>query len=249
MDSIRTVQRAIDILNCFSIHESELTLTEIASKIGLAKSTTTRLLGTLELNNCVAKNPDTMKYRLGHKLHYLGFVAGKSLKLTEVARPIMDELRDEVSETVNLYMLEDVWRVCIMQSESVHELRHLVRLGEKMPLWLGASGKVMLSNRMDVWEKLLKTRASEVEPFKGVQEQFARIQDQGFATSIGEREAGLSAVAAPIYNGNGQVFASLSISGPSPRFTKEQLERSKTPLIAAAAKISQFNGFLQKRNE
>ncbi|NQD53285.1 helix-turn-helix domain-containing protein, partial [Bacillus altitudinis] len=86
---LRTVQRALDILSCFSEERQELTLTDISKEMNLAMSTTTRLLKALEMNHFVEKNQETMKYRLGQRLYLLGYIAGKSIKLRELAKPLM----------------------------------------------------------------------------------------------------------------------------------------------------------------
>lgn len=114
---LRTVQRALDILSCFSEERQELTLTDISKEMNLAMSTTTRLLKALEMNHFVEKNQETMKYRLGQRLYLLGYIAGKSIKLRELAKPLMYTLRDETKETVNLYVLDHKSRVCIEQAE------------------------------------------------------------------------------------------------------------------------------------
>lgn len=124
----RTVQRALDILYCFSEERQELTLTDISKEMNLAMSTTTRLLKALEMNHFVEKNPDTMKYRLGQRLYLLGYIAGKSIKLRELAKPLMYALRDETKETVNLYVMDATSRVCIEQAEGRNRFDILSRL-------------------------------------------------------------------------------------------------------------------------
>ncbi|WP_235426948.1 IclR family transcriptional regulator [Cohnella kolymensis] len=148
-ESLRTVQRALDILNCFSLEQPELSLTEISNQINLAKSTTTRLLATLEHNQMISKNSSTLKYKLGQRLYYLGYITGKSTKIREAAKPVMDQLRDLIKETVNLYVLENDYRVCFEQSEGLESIRHSAKIGEPIPLWDGASGHVLLAYQDD----------------------------------------------------------------------------------------------------
>lgn len=237
-DSLRTVQRAIDILNCFTLEQPELSLTEIAKKIDLAKSTTTRLLGTLELNNLVSKNPNTLKYKLGHRLYYLGYITGRSIKIREVAKPIMDVLRDFTKETVNLYILENDYRVCLEQSEGAMSIRHLVKIGERLPLWAGAGGKAILAYQSDEYkDDIFKSVDSSLKLMKLMSE-LKEIHQEKYAASRDEREVGSSAVASPIFDVNGDVRAALSVSGPSIRFTDEKIALLKDHVIDAAQKIS-----------
>ncbi|BDG43934.1 IclR family transcriptional regulator [Saccharococcus caldoxylosilyticus] len=240
---LRTVQRAIDILYCFTLEEQELSLTEIANKISLAKSTTTRLLSTLEQNNLVVKDPVTLKYRLGQGIYYLGHIAGKSIKIREIARPIMEQLRNKTRETVNLYMLERDSRVCVEQCEGLQSIRHMVKIGEKLPLWAGAGGKAILAYQSPAFQQKIFEQVPSKERLTQLKEELEKIKLQQCAASIDEREVGSAAVAAPIFNINGEVKACLSVSGPTNRFTSEVIEKYKLFVKEGAKAISEKLGY------
>ncbi|SFI78772.1 IclR family transcriptional regulator [Thermoflavimicrobium dichotomicum] len=240
---LRTVQRALDILYCFTVEEQELTLTEIANKINLAKSTTTRLLATLEQNDFILKDPNTLKYRLGQGLYYLGYIAGKSIKIREIAKPIMERLRDETRETVNLYILDKESRVCIEQCEGLQSIRHLVKIGEKLPLWAGAGGKVLLAYQSEAFQQQIFKQVPSKERLETLQKELPEIRLQQCASSIDEREVGSAAVAAPVFNINHEVTASLSVSGPTNRFTPEIINQLKELVKVNAMEISQKLGY------
>jgi len=242
---LRTVQRAIDILYCFTLEEQELTLTEIANKISLAKSTTTRLLSTLEQNNLVLKDPDTLKYRLGQGLYYLGHIAGKSIKVREISKPIMEQIRDQTRETVNLYILDKDSRVCVEQCEGLQSVRHMVKIGEKLPLWAGAGGKVLLAYQSVVFQSQIFEQIPSQERLEYLKKELEEIKIQQCASSIDEREIGSAAVAAPIFDINHEVKACLSISGPTNRFTPEIIDKYKRLVIEGSNLISQKLGYLE----
>ncbi|EXX90688.1 IclR family transcriptional regulator [Paenibacillus darwinianus] len=244
-ESLRTVQRAIDILNCFSFEQAELSLTEIANKIDLAKSTTTRLLATLENNGFVQKNPNSLKYKLGHRLYYLGSISGRSIKVRQVAKPIMDDLRDFTKETVNLHVLEQHYRVCIEQSEGVMSIRHLVRIGERLPLWAGAGGKAILAYQGEAFQESILQTVDNGPKLQKLRAELATIASEHFTSSMDEREVGLAAVASPIFDVNGEVKASLSVSGPSVRFSEERIMLLKDHVGEAAKKISMMMGHME----
>ena len=239
---LRTVQRALDILFCFSVEEQELNLTEIANRINLAKSTTTRLLATLEQNNLIYKNPDTLKYKLGHALFYLGHVAKKSIGIVEFAKPIMQRIRDETRETVNLYVLEGTYRVCIEQYEGLQSVKHLVRIGEQLPLWAGAGGKVLLAYQPASFQEQIFQSVPSPERLESLRLELPEIRKEQCAASIDEREVGSAAVAAPIFNLDQEVRACLSISGPSSRFTPEAIRAFKNIAREGAREISRYLG-------
>ncbi|MBO1003258.1 IclR family transcriptional regulator [Pseudogracilibacillus auburnensis] len=240
---IRSVQRAIDILQCFGKNSEELTLTEISNETGLAKSTTTRLLATLEENNFLEKEVTSGKYRLGRQLYFLGHAAGRSMELKEVSQPAMVRLRDQVKETVNLYVIEGEHRVCIQQFESLQSVKHMIQIGQKLPLTVGASGKVLLAYQPrkfidDVMEiqRMVKSKSELLTELN-------QIVMEKYAESIEERELGTSAAAAPVFNINGEVIAALSISGPAQRFNPKKVTDLKTILVASALEISTNMGY------
>lgn len=243
---LRTVQRALDILYCFSEERQELTLTDISKEMNLAMSTTTRLLKALEMNHFVEKNQDTLKYRLGQRLYLLGYIAGKSIKLRELAKPLLYKLRDETKETVNLYVLDQTNRVCIEQAEGLQSIRHLVKVGEKLPLYAGAGGKVMLAFQSEEFQqKVLASEADHVTRANW-QKECACILETSTACSIDEREVGSAAVAAPIFNIHGEVEACLSISGPTHRFTAEVIPQLQEKVKEHAQWLSKQLGYDMK---
>ncbi|GAJ97842.1 IclR family transcriptional regulator [Geomicrobium sp. JCM 19055] len=223
-DSLRTVQRALDILDCFSMEKQELTLTEISNMIELAKSTTTRMLSTLETNGLIIKNESTMKYKLGHKLYYLGSIAGKSFDIKEVAKPVMSRLRELTSETVNLYTIANDRRICIEQFEGFRPLRHLVSLGQPLPLFAGAGGKVLLAYQSPAFQERIFKQMNNPERLEVLKRDLKQIKEQGYAVTHEEREQGLSAISAPIFNQDGEVHYCISISGLAQRFTEDNVD-------------------------
>lgn len=244
--AIRSVQRAIDVLNCFSWEKKELGLIEIATLIDLPKSTTFRLVQTLTKNGLLKRDARTGRYLLGTKLYYFGNIVKDSMELRCLAGPVMAEIRDETRETVNLYVLEGTRRVCIEQVESPLGLRRMVRIGEQFPLWVGASGKLLLAY-MDPGgrEKVIREAlavSSNLNPDELLR-QLPEIRQRQYSVSHGEREQGASSVAAPIFNAEGKVEAALAISGVSARFGRDEVERFIRVVKKGAGKISAELGY------
>ncbi|MGE6631968.1 IclR family transcriptional regulator [Bacillus sp. NPDC077027] len=245
---LRTVQRALDILYCFSEERQELTLTEISKEMNLAMSTTTRLLKALETNDFIEKNQETLKYRLGQKIYLLGHIAGKSIQLREIAKPLMYKLRDETKETVNLYVIDQTSRICIEQAEGLQSIRHLVKIGEKLPLYAGAGGKVLLAfQKEDFRGIVLEQMADKVSRVK-LEEELQKTLETYIAISVDEREVGSAAVASPIFNIHGEVKACLSISGPTHRFTDDVIPKLEQQVRQYAMHLSEKLGYISKHN-
>lgn len=239
----RSLQRAIDILNSFDACHPELTLTEIAEKTKLAKSTVTRLLTTLELNSFIEKDPKTLRYKLGKQLILLGETAGKSFQLEEQAEMVMDVLHKQTKETVHLYVPEGKHRVCIKQLESPYSVKHLVRLGENQELSMSASGKVFLAYQEKEFVKEIIKEEKPKKTFEELLKDFELIRKEKFAESTDENEKGISAVASPIFNSTGNVVASISISGPSNRFVPSERPEVKELLKESANEVSKKLGY------
>ncbi|WP_422443952.1 IclR family transcriptional regulator [Thermoanaerobacterium sp. DL9XJH110] len=248
-NGIRSVQRALSILLCFSWEQQEMSLIEICKKISLPKSTTSRLLATLENEGFLERNYVTKKYKLGPKLYYLGLVARQGLDLRNVALPIMKELRETTRETVNLYVKEGEQRVCFEQVESPLSLKRSAKIGDRFPLWAGASGKSFLAY-MDAEDvaKIMETARSltknTIVDKEMMQKELEKIRRQGYAVSIEEREQGVSAVASPVFDVSGKMIASLSVSGPSFRFTEDKIKQFGCQVKEAATAISRKLGYI-----
>jgi IclR family transcriptional regulator, KDG regulon repressor len=241
-EGIRTVQRALDIIDCFTKEKPYLNLTEISQKVGLPASTTSRFLATLEQNDYLEKDASTLRYKLGKKIFYLGHLAGESIDLRTIAKPIMEELRNETKETINLYILRDVHRICIDQLGGLNNISHTVNIGENYPLWAGAGGKAILAFQDEPF--IHSVIATATHPTPNLFNELSEIRINHSCYSIDEEVVGSSAVSSPIFTINGNVEASLSIAGPTSRFNQENRERYQKLVKEAAALISSKMGYL-----
>lgn len=245
--SVRTLSRALSILKAFTWEEREMTLTEIAEKISLAKSTTLRLLAALEEEGFIYKNEKTNHYKLGFDLYYLGLIAKESMDIRSVSRPHMENITHQTKETTNLYLLDGYDRVCFEQVESPMAIKRTVRIGERYPIWAGATGRSILAF-MDrkLWQEMSGslvrlTEHTVVEPEAFLQE-LEKIRQQGYAVSVGEKDYEVGCVAAPIFDSTQKVIGCLSVSGPKFRFP-EDTDFFAQLITDAADKISRKLGY------
>lgn len=225
--TVRAVERALDILLCFAGSETELGLSDIAKRIGLHKSTVHRLLASLESKGFIRRHPQTEKYRLGWSVLELVSNVYQSDDLSSIVSPEMTRLRDLLGETISLYVLSGIERIRIQAIESKQPVRRVANVGRRLPLYVGASGKVLLAYSSEELLEELMTDSSwppelSRDEFRHALQQ---VREAGYAVSIEEREPGAAAVAAPIRGRNGEAVAALSISGPVDRFTPEAVER------------------------
>ncbi|AIQ66812.1 IclR family transcriptional regulator [Paenibacillus graminis] len=241
--TVRAVERALDILLCFT-QESDLSLTEIASKISLHKSTVHRLLTTLEEKGFLLRNEATEKYRLGIRIWELSTHLPTLDEPAALLLPAMEKLRDQLGETVSLYLRDGLERVRIQAVQSRQAIRRVAQIGARLPLSVGASSKVLAAYAPhEVQTRLLADPNWPEAVDKSVYlEQLQEITRLGYATSFEEREPGAAAVAVPIVGRAGKVVAALSLSGPVSRLSREMLEDYAVVLAENAAEMGLMMG-------
>lgn len=239
--NVRAVERALDILLCFT-DATDLGLSEISSRLSLHKSTVHRLLATLENKGFLIRDVETEKYRLGFRIWELSANLTHNDDPATMLLPEMERLRDLVEETISLYVRDGMERIRIQAVQSKQPIRRVAPIGARMPLTVGASSKVLVAYAdAAVARELLEdpdwpdfvSRESYVE-------QLEQIRQQGFATSVEERELGTAAVAAPIFNRNGQLVASIAASGPSNRLTQEKMSQYASFIKEAAYRMGKM---------
>lgn len=238
-DTVRAVERAFAVLNCFTLDEPRLTLIQISEKIALPMSTTLRLLTTL-VKMDVLKRLEDKTYTLGGRMYLLGVVAKAHYQPHHVIQPYMQRLRDETKEAVSLYGygLDGECRVCYEHVPSLLTMRCVVRVGDCFELWAGASGKVLLAYAPeDIVKRELKklspiTRSTIIDETAFLEE-LAVTRGQDYAISLGEREDGIISLAVPIFDWHGKAVYALSVAGPALRFTEANA-------IALAPKLQQI---------
>jgi IclR family KDG regulon transcriptional repressor len=232
--TVRAVERAMDILLCF-VAVKELSLTEISSKVSLHKSTVHRLLASLEGKGFILRDGATEKYRLGFRLWELSANLIQSDDMGVVLLPEMERLRDQVGETISLYVLDGNERVRVQAVQSNQAIRRVAPVGARMPLFVGASSKILLAYAdEEVQERVLNTASGSNLDRKALVQMLAETRKLGYATSIEEREPGAAAVSAPIFSRGNKLMASLAVSGPANRLTQDKM-LEHVPLIIDAA--------------
>lgn len=196
------------------------TLAEVVSGTGIPRPTAHRLLAALEAHHLVAR--DNGRYKLGLRLLGWGEVAAAGTNLVEIARPVLENLRDASGESVQLYVREGDRRVCVAAIErSGGGLRDMVPVGSVLPLEFGSGGKVLLA-----WSK----DAEDTEELR-------EVRHRGWAESVAERESGVASVSAPVFGPGGKLRAAVSVSGPVSRLGKSPGERLSGVVFSAAREI------------
>ncbi|MCW6003339.1 IclR family transcriptional regulator [Micromonospora sp. CPCC 205371] len=235
---VRSVQRALDILGLLTEDRPTISVREIIEATGLAKTTVLRMLSTLEQSGLLWATANG--YMAGPGLWRWAHLVQRSWELPPDTQRSMRELAMRQRETVNVYVVRDMYRVCIAQQEGPQPLRHVVHVGDELPMWAGASAKILLRDASPaLLDRIARSSPYGPKHVKRLREWIDEAAVKGYAESHGEREEGLSAVAAPIIGGSGQVIAALGLSGPTVRFTETRVAEFAADLMRMARQMSE----------
>jgi DNA-binding IclR family transcriptional regulator len=246
----KSVDKAIAVLNCFSLEKPILGVGDISGLTGYTKSTVSRLLTTLQKHGCVERAGGHGKYQLGYRINLWANMGVRQNNLVNIARPAMENLRDKCGEEIALYVIEGDRRVCVDRVESLHEIAKVGPVGTYYPLHAGASGKVLLAylpedqrNAIIGKGRLDKYTSLTITDYKKLEKDLEAIRQKGYAVSRGEREPDAFSVTAPVWDAGSRVVASISISGPNFRLTDKQLKKDIQEILTASKEISYKLGY------
>ena len=244
-DSVRSVERALSLLECFSHSSRRLTLNDLMEASALPKTTVVRLITSLENKKFLEKDPSGTGYRLGKVLFRLGHVVEADMDLIAVAQPTMRECAQRTLESVEVNVVIDDSRVCITKIDSVRTLRHVIPVGKRLPLYRGGSGKLLLAHMpREQQERILIEHESELgTSVAKVLAELDEIKRRGYVVSIGNRLAGAIAISAPIRDAAGEVVAGFAISGAAARYDDAEVNKVLAEVLAGAREISQDLGY------
>ena len=244
---VQSVERAVTILEILA-RAGEAGVTEMASEIGVHKSTAFRLVSTLEKSGLVEQSEDRGKYRLGVGLLRLAGATTARLDVVQEARPICRKLSSDTGETVNIAVLWDRSAFYLDQFAGASALQPHNWVGQHIPLHATSNGKVLLSGLPDgelgrIVPSLPSYTENTITTRKRLRRELEEVRVQGYAIATDELEIGLAAMAAPIRNAHGDVIASLSISGPTFRLGESRLRELQPLLTDAATEVSHRLGW------
>lgn len=248
---IASVQRAVDILNLFNYTRIELGTTAIARELGLAKSTVSGLVQTLEWTGLLERNLDTRKYRLGYKLaEYAGILLNQT-DLRQLAMPHLEELLEWCNESVNLAVPHKSHMIYIERLYGTNALGIRSEIGKREPVHSTALGKAILANSSPIEvQDLLKEiefiprTPKTIENPESLIDNLALTFQQGYALDNEENEIGGRCVAASILDHRSEPVAAISISAPIQRLPMERVPEYGEKVIEAARAISKRLGYV-----
>jgi len=250
---VQVLDRALAILDILSAEGPDLSLGEISDKLELHKSTAHRLTMVLERHKLIERNSVSGRYRLGLKLFELGTRAISHLDLRERARPVLDRLVLETSETVHLGILEDTEVLYLDKVEPARSVRMSSSVGRRNPAYCTAMGKAALAHLPDAQvEEIVRKHglkavtANTITSFLDLKTELKAVRERGYAVDDEEIEEGVRCVGCVVRNFSGAPVGAISVSGPAFRVTKEKVKSLARAVMASASILSAELGFKQQ---
>lgn len=247
---IHSVSHALDVLEQFPGAGDEIGVTELSKRLKLHKNNVFRLLATLEARGYIEQNKATENYRLGLKCHQLGQAYVRQIGFLHQAQATLTALAEESGESTFVALRKGTEIVPLDFVESKSPVRVVSFVGETLPLYCTAPGKVHLAFGLDdelrngIPESLVRYTDKTIVDRQLLLKQIQEISEGGFATDLGEFIEDVRCVAVPVRDHTRGLVGSLSVAGPGHRLSREKMEKEIIPLILKGGnELSQRLGY------
>ena len=246
---LSSVTSALLVLKVFSQAESELGISSIAQRLGLAKSTVHRLAVTLAGEGFLEQNPQNGRYRLGLSLFSLGALVRQRMDVSNQAHSLVGALRDLTQESIHLAILDETSIIYLYNMESAQAIGTRSYIGSRKPAFCTSEGRALLAfSAPEVVATVLKEELVARTPktttnAKALRLMLEQVRQLGYATDDEESENGMRSVAAPIRDMSGTAIAAVGLAGPIQRLTKKELRRLVPHVVHTADAISARMGY------
>ena len=228
---VQSLSRALSLLEKIASADAGISLSVLAASVGLAASTTHRLLSTLEQHGFATLDAERGVWTIGVKAFTVGNAFLSNRDMVATARPFMRRLMEQSGESVNLAMLDRDEAVFLSQVECREMMRMMVALGGRAPLHASGAGKALMAalsepefSRVVARTGLPRLTDNTIVSEAILADDIARIRQRGFALDNEEHAVGLRCVAATIHDQHAEAMAALSLSGPRARITDDRLD-------------------------
>ena len=239
--SMRSLERAIDVLEVLDGSRHALRLSDIARRAGLPVATTQRILGVLENRGRVER--DGNGYRPGVGLIFGAHAYLTSSPLITAARPVLQDLAAETGLTASLFRRVGWARVVLARVGGTRPLRYELPVGERLPLHLGAGKAIAAWMTAEEIDEVLQS--DDVVGTDGApldhdrfRDDLKRIRDRGFSDARGERVPGMASVAAPVIDADGVAIGAVQVAGHQEDLPLDRVDQLGVEVQRAAFAIA-----------
>jgi IclR family KDG regulon transcriptional repressor len=245
-DTHRSLEKALELLLAFAPYNQEVGTVELGKRLGFHKSTVNRLLHVLASYGFLQQNPQTKKFILGPSIVELGGAVNQSLntQLIRAAIPPIDQLRNTCGETVVLEVAAPKNTIIGYIAEGSGPIRIKETIGSRHWYHAAAGAKAILAFSTPEFrdevlkEKMVRCTSHTMTDQRIVERELKRIRRQGFSFDNEERNAGIRAFGAPVFNHEKRPVAAIAVAGPSQKITWEHRSTIVPAMKKTAAEIS-----------
>ena len=216
---VDVLDRVVAILRAFRAGDTPLTLTEIANRTGLYKSTVLRLTASLGHHHFLTRLQDG-RYQLGALNYSLGQRYESNLNIGDILLPLMQALNDEIGETIAFHIRDGDIRVCLLRVNARFSIRAEVKPGDIQQLERGAGGRILLA-----------FDDAQGEPYDAIRRDYCYL-------SLGERDAETAGISAPVFGPMQKVIGAVGIVTPVTRMTPTQISPFTLAVLGMAAQAT-----------
>jgi DNA-binding IclR family transcriptional regulator len=224
----QSVERALAVLRCFERAPGSLGVSEIAVATGLSVSTAHRLVRALCAGGLLTQDLRTDRYQLGPLLVVLGRRAEDQLGYAR-ALPALESLAEATGESVNLGIRSGVEVLVVLAVASSQPLRFDQLAGSRVPIHTSAMGKCLLAfagpgaDPLGDLPRLGRFTDRTITRRDDLLAALEQTRARGWALNDEERNRGVRAVAAPVFDANGAAVAAVAVQGPALRLPDDRL--------------------------
>jgi DNA-binding IclR family transcriptional regulator len=247
--NVKSLFKMLDVLECFSGVDPELSVLQIAQRTGLPRTTVHRLVDSLRAVGFLEQEASRENYRLGLRLFGFGNTALTNMPLHREAAPFVDTLAKLSGEAVHLCVFDGTQMVFVERSLDRGRPNNVVTTVETSPCHSTGVGKAALAFQPPaVIDRVIAlglqrfTRNTIVAP-EALRQELAATRARGYALDDSEHETDVRCVAAPVRNSTGRVFAALSVTGNTRRMEQHRTEDLAALVISHASQISAQLGY------
>jgi DNA-binding IclR family transcriptional regulator len=241
--TLQSVSIALDVIDALA-KAPELSLSELARRIGVAKSTAHRTCAVLSARGLLDRTP-VGRYRLGLRFVEYGHLATMRTPVRDRGLPMLVDLRNALGETVQIGVPAGADVVYVERVEGVRALRYGNENSRRAPWHRSSAGKALAAYNPEMVEARMKAGLPASTGYTIVvpdllMVELAKTRERGYARSVDETEIGMSSLAVPVRSiGNGPVVAAISLIGPTARLIGEHESRIVHVLQAGARKLTE----------
>jgi DNA-binding IclR family transcriptional regulator len=246
-----SIKRVLEVLEILRRSERPLRASEIIRELSIPRSTGYEIIKILEASEYIERRGDNHAFSLGRQLHILGMTYRGQVDLLKDGGPIVEALRERTGETVQLCVLDNEYLLVLLKEDGLQPVRIISKVGTRVPVNWGASGRLLVSDLDDKQLVKLLARTASPSPINqrpvdipALVKEIRAFRRRGWAFELNQTNEHAGCIAAPVLDLQGHCIATLSVVVPEHRLQKDQLQPLVNAVRDAARQLSSKLGAL-----